>query len=278
VGDPLAKKMFKSELIARYERGTDRTREFIERSGAFKYLSLEEMLNLLLNTEDLVALTELAEEVWTESEPNDIVQALITQETVRLENRKIVELDFSGFDLELEEFPKSVLKLKNLKMLALTGNYFKVIPENISDLGLLKELWLDNNEISHLPDSICETMVLEKMEVNGNKINILPENIGNLTSLKVLGLARNEITELPESFYNLKSLETLSLADNRLESLPKSFCNLTSLNWLDISNNNLTKLPKCFINLPSLEYLDVSKNPFTENTNLIEEIKKRKLN
>lgn len=277
VGDPLAKKVFKSELVARYESGTDRTREYIIDSGALKYFSEDEVLNIILDTEDLIALIEMVEEVWTDCEPYIIIQELLIDENMKLENKKIYELDLSGIDLELEEFPKSALRLKNLKKFVLNGNYFKIIPDIIDQLNTLKELILDSNEIFHIPDSICKITSLERLEINGNKVCSLPNRIGDLKFLRTLGLGSNEIIDLPESFFNLKSLETLFLGSNKLEHLPELFCNLKSLKWLDLSNNNLMTLPECIINLHSLEYLDVSKNPLTENPELIEKIKKLRI-
>jgi len=274
VGDLLAKKKFKAELIERYESGTDRTREFIVRSGALKYFSLEERLNLLLNTEDFIALTELAEEIWVESDPYTLVEALIIEEIVQLKERKVIKLDLSGSDLELEEFPKSALRLKNLEVLYMGSNYIKEIPTEINKLSSLREFSIGSNEISQIPQSICKITSIEILRLGGNKIQALPERIGDLKHLRTLSLSSNEITDLPESFFDLKSLETLLLGSNRLEHIPRSFCKLISLKWLNLSNNSLKKLPECLLNHHSLEHLDVSKNPFTDNQELIEKIKK----
>jgi hypothetical protein len=274
VGDPLAKKVFKSELIYRYENGTDRTRKFIRDSKALGYLSKEEALNLMLKTEDLLALTEFVGELWAKYDPYRIIFALISEENVILEDRKVVELNFSGVDLELEKFPESVLKLKDLRVLVLTNNYFKDIPETISELTSLKKMCLDFNEISQIPKSICEMTLLEHLSLGNNKIETLPEKMRDLKQLKTLKLAGNKITELTESIYNLKSLETLSLASNNLKDLPEGFCNLISLKSLSLSNNKLKKLPECFLNLKNLKYLDLSKNPFLESQEILEKIKK----
>ncbi|MFX1479831.1 MAG: leucine-rich repeat domain-containing protein [Promethearchaeota archaeon] len=278
VGDPLAKKKFKLELIERYINGSDRTRESIADSGAFKYFSTEEWLNLKLNTEDVIALTELGEEVWTDREPHTIIQALIAEEAIKIENRKVVKLDLSGVHLELEEFPRAILKLKNLAILYIGSNYIKEIPEEINNLNLLKELVLDSNEISYIPDSIFKLTSLERLEINGNKIQALPKEIGNLKNLKTLGLGSNEIANLPMSLYELKSLETLFLGSNKLKYLSDSFCRFKSLKWLSLSNNHLKKLPECLINLPYLEYLDIRKNPLLESTvKLLKKIKEKNI-
>ena len=269
VGDPLAKKVFKSELITRYESGNDKTREFIEDSGALKYFSLKERLNLFLNTEDLIALTELAEEVWTDSDSNTIIQALIVEGEIELENRKVVKLDLSGLDLELEEFPKAILNLRNLRILYIGSSYIKQIPEEINRLCSLKELSVGSNEISQIPDSFCEVTSLEELCLGGNKIHGLPDRIGNLKNLKILRLGGNKIHILPESFCRLTSLENLNLSSNNLRNFPDFICKFKFLRHLDLSSNNLEDLPRCIEDLHSLEFLNISRNPLIEDSHIM---------
>lgn len=270
VGDPLAKKKFKAEVIKRYKNGTDKTREFLRMEGFLESLPLDEYLNLLLDSKNFAALMELSEEVIFDQNPLPTIVSLL--ECIEVENKKITAINLS--DLDLKEFPKAILKLEDLITLSLRNNYLKMIPEDINKLSSLKELWLESNEITHLANSICEMTALEKLWIGGNKIHTLPEKIGNLILLKTLRLGSNEIKELPDSFYKLKLLENLSLSSNRLEYLPDSFCGLTSLKWLSLSNNNLSKLPECLRNLQSLEYLDVSKNPLNKSPESIEKLKK----
>jgi hypothetical protein len=267
VGDPLAKKIFKSEVMKRYENGTERTRCYLISEGFLDFLNYEEYLNLILNTDDYIAFTDLAKELR--------VDEVLVREFVKIEDRKVVELEL--WKLKLIEFPKTITDFKNLEVLSLRANNIKDIPEEIKKLNLLKSLWLVRNEISNLPDSICEMTSLEALWLSGNKIHTLPEKIGDLVHLKILRLGSNEITELPESFCNLKSLEDLSLSSNRIEKLPVSFYELVSLKRLDLSNNLLYKLPESLKHLESLEYLDVSRNPLAKNPKIVEELKKLKL-
>lgn len=275
VGDPLAKKVFKAEIINRYENGTERTRDYLAAEGFLQNFSSDERLNLLLVSENSIALTGLAEDLWPDMDRYAISLRLIGEDRAKVENRIVIELDL--WDLELTKFPKIVLDLKDLKVLSLANNHIKEIPEEINKLRSLRELWLDGNEITHIPDSIFEITSLEKLGLGGNKIRTLPENIGDLLNLKVLRLGSTQIKELPESFYKLESLEDLSLSYNRLVSLPDLLCKLESLKWLSLSNNNLNELPECIKNLKSLEYLDVTGNPLVKNPETVEKLKKLKI-
>lgn len=250
VGDPLAKKVFKEEVIDRYENGTDKTREYIRYSGILDNFSIEERMNLILNADDL-AFLELVEEVWNTTNPYNILLEFLSEENMKLEKNRVVKLDLSDLDLELKEFPKSILELKSLRILGLSGNYIQKIPENIGELKSLKKLFLDSNEISHIPDSICDITSLEELQISGNIIQTLPEHVGDLECLK-----------------------TLNLGSNKIKRLPESFCRLTSLKWLNLSDNQLSKLPECFLNFKSLEYLNIRENSLTESLDLIRKLNK----
>ena len=251
VGDPLAKKVFKLEIIKRFEQGSENTRAYLGAESFLQYLTDEEYLDLKLDTENLIALTELVEEVWPDKDPYDKIFVLMGKR-IKLENKKVINVSLRS--LELSEFPKAVLKLTDLKVLSFRVNNIKEISEKINNLSLLKELWLGSNELSYLPDSICEITSLESLRLGGNKIQSLPENIGDLLNLKTLRLQSNRLKELPESFSKLKLLEDLTLSDNYLK-----------------------ELPECIGRMPLLEYLDVSGNPLIKNPEIVEKLKKLKI-
>lgn len=251
-GDPLAKKVFKQEILKRYKDGTERTRDYLAAEGFLKYITLDEQLNILLDTNNLIALTELIEEVWPDRNPYTLILDLIGEEVIKIENQTVVKLSLPH--LELSEFPIMILNLNGLEYLSLHGNRIKVIPEEINKLKSLKELWLSSNELTQLPDSLCEITSLEVLWLDGNKIYNLPKKIGNLIHLEIL-----------------------RLIGNKLQTLPDSFCNLPSLIELYLSDNNLIDLPECIGKINSLEYLDVSRNPLTDNPRFLEKIKKVKI-
>ena len=212
LGDPLAKRVFKTEIIKRYVNGVERTRDYLAAEGFLKYFTEDEKVDLLLDTADSIALIKIIEEIWPEKNPNNVILELIGEDRIKVENRKIVNLYLSN--LGLIEFPKAILDLKKLEILSLRVNNIKEIPKEIKKLSSLKELCVGSNELSYIPSSLCEIMSLESLWFGGNKIHTLPENIGDLTHLKILRLENNQIKELPESFYKLRSLEQVNLSKN----------------------------------------------------------------
>lgn len=265
VGDPLARDVYKGEIIKRYENGSEKTKEYLRKEGFLRDLPVDERLNLLLDNQNFGALMELSEEVTFDPNPLPTIESLLWR--INIKEEKIIELDLS--DLDLKTFPKAILKLKGLEILILNDNYLKTIPNEIRKLNSLKQLWIESNKITHLPDSICDMLTLEEIWAGGNKIQDLPDDIGDLINLRFLKLGSNEIRELPESFYRLVSLENLSLPDNQIKRLSDSFCNLKSLQWLSLSNNNLKKIPESLINIKSLNYININQNPLIKKNKKI---------
>jgi hypothetical protein len=260
VGDPIARDVYKEEIVKRYKGGTEKTKEYLRKEGFLRDLQVDERLDLLLDNNNFKALMELSEEDGIvqifHQNPSTPIECLLWR--IKIEEGKIVELDLS--DLDLKTFPKAILKFNGLKILILNDNYLKSIPNEINKLNSLKQLWIQGNKITQLPDSICEIVALEELWADGNKIQALPDGIGTLKNLRYLKLGNNEIKELPETFYHLVSLENVSLSDNQIDHLSDSFFNLKSLQWLSLSNNNLKKIPESLINLKSLNYLNTNQN------------------
>ena len=252
VGDPLAKKVFKQEVIERFQNGTENTREFIIRSGILRKLPLDEHINLIIDTQNFNALMELVEVVCPDRNPHEMVLTFIEEEAVILENRKVIRLDLS--EPELFRFPFSIVNFSSLRDLNLNSTYIGKIPEDIYKLTKLEKLYLGSCKIAQLPDSICE-----------------------LTSLEVLYLDTNALQELPQDIGNLKNLRQLDLSYNHIRELPESICELKSLERLDLYSNVIASLPKCFSRLKSLQELEIGKNPLIENKAEIEKIKQMKI-
>lgn len=235
-GDPLAKKVFKEEIVKRYENGTDATREFLEIEGYLHHLSLDERMHLILNDDDFAALQDLSEEIFE----NQTINTLLDR--TKIETSKIIKLDLRNF--ELQKFPRSILKFKSLEVLSLRNNKLRQIPQDIDRLSKLKELWLSNNKLVSLPDSICNLKNLERVWLDENKFESLPKDIGNLKNLKSLILTNNHLKKLPELIFKLKKLEVLLLGNNLLKELPKCFIELKSLKYISLERNYFKKYPE----------------------------------
>ncbi|MHA1106728.1 MAG: leucine-rich repeat domain-containing protein [Promethearchaeota archaeon] len=244
VGDPLAKEKFQEEVRKRYEKGTEKTREFIRKAGIIDYLPLDEQFDLYFDSEILMALTEFAEEYWSHRKPYDVIMSFIIEGNLILKEKKKIELDFSGVDLELYEFPKAILNLKSLEALDLGNNYFKETPEEINKLTSLKRLSFSGNKISHLPDTIWEITSLEELHLSSNHIETISEKIGNLQNLEVLNIVCNQLQDLPESIGKLKKLKKLYIGGNKIEKLPDYIESLPSLKYLEVVGCPLSEDPE----------------------------------
>lgn len=113
----------------------------------------------------------------------------------------------------LKEFPKEVLKLKNLQYLDLS-----------------------KNKIESLPDSIVQLKQLQVLIVSKNDLMALPNNIGELSNLRYFKAGQNKIARIPFSFGKLSKLEYLDFWDNELDYFPESMNKLSNLEVMDLRN------------------------------------------
>ncbi len=257
VGDPLAKKVFKEEIIKRYIQGTDAIRMFLLVEHLLDYFTVEEKLQLMLNDEDLTVSLEISEEICLNPSlitggAHNLLLDMIGSDEIKIKDRQITELNLRN--LGMREFPKSILKFKALEVLGLKNNRLKKLPQDIDKLTNLRELYLNNNKIVNLPDSICNLKNLEIVWLDTNFLENLPNNIGFLTKLKILHLSENFLKKVPKSICNLINLEYLSLSNNRLENLPECFTDLKSLIYIALEGNSFKEYSEV------LKILSNSKN------------------
>jgi hypothetical protein len=278
LGDSRAKKVFRNEIIKRFRNGTEVTRAYLSDQDFLRYITVDEQINALVNTENYMILMDFVEEIWPTKDPYKIILDLFDTKLIKLYKRKIIEINLPPkLNLNLRNIPKMILGLRDLETLSLGNNSIKNVPEEICKLGSLRKLFLDGNEIYRLPKELCSMTKLEKIWLHANRLQDLPHNIGNLKNLQDLTLDANILTELPESIGNLKSLKFLSVSSNKLIFLPKSFHRLESLKELSVEHNNLEELPEFVELLPSLEYLNIKDNPIAKDPLIIERLKKVKL-
>ncbi len=120
-------------------------------------------------------------------------------------------------NIRLVTWPECISSLSpSLRILDLSYNSLKQLPESIDELKQLRILKLVENKLTQIPDSICDLVWLEYLDISRNELTYIPENIGNLTRLTVLHLHRNRLTRLPESIYNLSHIEELYVYANHL--------------------------------------------------------------
>lgn len=127
------------------------------------------------------------------------------------------------------------------------------------NLGQLRVLKLSQNLLRSLPDSMSGMTSLEVLEANNNYLKRLPNVLKHWTKMKSLQVASNDLVGLPDFFHCLPHLTELHATSNLLQSLPDSLGACKHLAQLRLGQNQLTKLPYTFGYLTALKELQVSK-------------------
>ncbi|MHA2258473.1 MAG: leucine-rich repeat domain-containing protein [Promethearchaeota archaeon] len=274
LGDLQAKRIFKEEIIERYNTGVESVRHYLRNMNYLRYLSLEELLSIINNDLEREAILQLTEKLFRKDTLDiDVKKGKVIK--IRLQGQKMKKVQEQVRELislehlilsynSLEELPEWIGEFQNLMVLEVTDNILKKLPDSIGELKLLKRLNVRNNQIEVLPESIGRLKSLIVLELYQNKIESLPESIGNLTSLELLSIYENKLNNLPESIGKLARLEKLILSNNGLKKIPESFISLNVLKELYLGSNDLKDLPSVIGKLKNLEKLSISNNPITK--------------
>uniref|UniRef100_A0A2H1VLW0 SFRICE_005013 n=1 Tax=Spodoptera frugiperda TaxID=7108 RepID=A0A2H1VLW0_SPOFR len=159
--------------------------------------------------------------------------------------RTLESLSISG--LNLCNFRRDILLLKQLVVLDLSNNVIEHIPPEFGNMPNLAELHLANNKLGVKGE--IDWRWLLRLQVK-NK-------------LKLLDVTGNELKYLPKSIWKLQSLVTLKVDNNLLEYLPNTIGRMSNLRYLTIARNQLTSLP-CSLLQCRLDYIDLSDNKLYE--------------
>lgn len=281
VGDPLARRVFKDEIIERLTRENNRVTQYLIQENYLEYFNHEELdlimeilyeqikksfknkYNTILDEGEIETLLNIIKINLIHSKPlliNQIKPIEIVSKKTHLgfsyESKKIINLGFNRCGLT--ELPSSIGNFENLKELYLTENRLNSLPESIGDLKSLEKLNLSDNHLVNLPSKIGNLTNLKELHLNHNVIQNLPESISKLKKLEVLSIWGNQLRNLPKKMDEMYSMRVLGLSFNQLEEFPEL---ISSLEILDLSNNNIQNIPKNIDCLKSLKILWVNNNP-----------------
>ncbi|HEC38923.1 hypothetical protein LCGC14_0843180 [marine sediment metagenome] len=140
---------------------------------------------------------------------NSIIKILKDLKTLKILHLTSSKIEFLGelipyikklddlriFCDEINEVPKSIGIISNLKILIISGEIAQPIPSSIRRLKSLKVLSLRHNKLMTLPKSIGSLDSLERLDLVNNPLNKLVETIRNLHSLKELVLDEKQARE-----------------------------------------------------------------------------------
>jgi len=112
---------------------------------------------------------------------------------------------------KFKQFPKEILKFKNLQYLDLSKNTIKELPDSIIFMSKLQYLILSNCKLSKLPESIGEMKQLRHLNINQNEVSMLPYSFGSLENLEYADLWSNNLDVFPVTLSNLKNLKVMDL-------------------------------------------------------------------
>lgn len=121
--------------------------------------------------------------------------------------------------------PETPFRLPHLRVLDLSYNRLKSLPDSIGFLFHLEELLIPFNQLDSIPDSIVYLKVLQKLDLSHNSITRLPDNLGKITTLVKLNVSHNKLTSLPKSLGKLPNLKTILASGNvDITSPPLAVC------------------------------------------------------
>ncbi|KAM2045779.1 hypothetical protein ACFX1T_009933 [Malus domestica] len=130
-------------------------------------------------------------------------------------------------------------RFKYLRMLVLHATTFEAFPSSIVSLKHMRYLDLTGNErITKLPDAVCNLQSLEILNVFGCvNLEELPRDISKLISLRWLEVTTKQTTFPDNGVGCMKSLRYLCITDcGNLTSLPRDMSYLDALHTLIIGN------------------------------------------
>jgi len=128
-------------------------------------------------------------------------------------------LTLKEINIDSNEIPSEIGRIKNLKELTITGTNIKHI-EELANLKNLEHLDLSENKIEgNIPGFIFKTTSLRHLDLRSNKLEgTIPNEIRNLVNLQYLSLYDNSFSgSIPNGITNLKNLEYINLSNNQLE-------------------------------------------------------------
>ena len=159
----------------------------------------------------------------------------------------------------LSNLPTYFQDLLNLRILDLTSNNFKILPDKINYLSNSEKLNMEYNELTELLPFI-ENVTFQWISLKTRKIETIPDSIGNLRSLTYLYIGENPISDSPDGITNLQCSQALAINNTLIKELPEFLKILQNLQIIALFNVPLKSLPTTLEEIKSLEWIGLNDN------------------
>lgn len=149
VGDLLAKRVFKEEIVRRLESGFPPVVEYLIQEGYTKTLSSDELLHSVLSDTEAEVLLEIESQFSVENKKKFWIVIELEQEIApcfTVKNKHVTGMDL--FECGLESLPDSIVKLEFLEKLNIRFNKLNKLPNFLATMPRLKELHVGGNNLT----------------------------------------------------------------------------------------------------------------------------------
>lgn len=169
---------------------------------------------------------------------------------------------------ELEEIPRSIRFLKDLKKLNVANNQLKTLPEDnflYKQFPKIHELDLTSNQISEFPlKLLIVSSQLKRLILDFNQIKTLPNSLlynvlYNDALIEEIHLNANQIQEFPSLFNRFQYLKSLELKSNQIQGRV-NLINFKHLNYLNLEHNYITEFTSDKNSSNVLRTLNIEEN------------------
>ena len=148
--------------------------------------------------------------------------------------KNITNVQYDGY---INTISPKISNYINLKLLNLSNNNLKYVPNVIFDLKNLEILNLKNNMIYTISDKICNLKKLEILNLEHNNLNNLNFFANKMPALVKLNLNYNNIEYINDNIENLESIKKIKLNNNIIKNISSKIENLNNLEILYINNS-----------------------------------------
>lgn len=191
-------------------------------------------------------------------------------------------------EMSLEQLPKDILALGNLRHLQARNNTILHISSAMSSMNCIQKLHLHGNGLLYLPPEVGKLVTLVELRLGYNRLKVLPMELGHcfnlrklscqcnllstlpqemlngLSCLLNLNVSCNQIFFLPDSLGHMAHLKKLRMDQNQIRNLPQTIGACTSLTVLSLTCNQLANIPDSFQECTSITALHISSNRFRQ--------------